>query len=464
MPEIHAIGPLDGRYARYVKPLADFFGEKALARYRVAVECEYLAALSGLKGVKLRRLSYREKGVLARLSRITDDDFEILKRLELKGYKGIPATNHDVKAVEYFIKNKLKRTSLKDIREWVHFALTSWDVNNVAYALILRDALEQAILPSLEELLRTLTRLARRYRNAPMLGRTHGQAASPTTFGKECNVFAHRLSYQLNAFSRFTLLAKLNGASGNYNSFHAAYPRVDWIAFTKRFIARFNGKGKLKIAPNLVTTQIEPYDTFAELFDAMRRVNVILTDLSQDTWRYISDGWLKQKAVSGEVGSSTMPHKVNPIDFENAEGNLGLANALFTYFSAKLPVSRLQRDLSDSTVLRNVGVAFGHSVLAYASLKKGLEKIGVDEKRMREELRRHPEVIAEAIQVILRREGVAAPYELLRDLTRGRNVTEADLKKFIAKLPVRDEVKKELEKLTPENYTGLASQLATLGE
>ena len=463
MHEADAISPLDGRYARRVGPLADFFSEKALARYRVTVECEYIVALSELKGVKLRRLSYREKGILARLSRITEDDFEVLKKFEFKGYKGIPATNHDVKAIEYFIKDKLKRTSLKDVREWVHFALTSEDVNSVAYALILRDALGQVIAPSLEELRHTLTPLPRRSRNPPMLARTHGQAASPTTFGKECNVFASRLSRQLNALSHFTILAKLNGASGSYNSFYAVYPRVDWISFTKRFMARFNKKVGVRIAAKLVTTQIEPHDTFAELFDTLRRVNVILADLSQDTWRYISDGWLKQKAVAGEVGSSTMPHKVNPIDFENAEGNLGLANALFTHFSMKLPVSRLQRDLSDSTVLRNVGVAFGHSLLAYVSLKKGIEKIAVDEKKMREELRRHPEVIAEAIQVILRREGVAVPYELLRDLTRGRNVTDADLKKFIAKLPVRDEVKKELEKLTPEGYTGLAAKIAALG-
>lgn len=355
------------------------------------------------------------------------------------------------------MKRQLKGTSLEDSLEWIHFALTSEDVNNIAYGLMLSKSLDRVILPVLNELYNTLEKMAETYKSCPMLARTHGQYASPTTFGKEFHVFASRLERQIKQLEQYEILVKLNGATGNYNAHHIAYPDVDWTAFTRDFIEQCRGESKLK--PNFVTTQIEPHDTYAELFDNIRRINTILIDFNADIWRYISDDWIKQKPVEGEVGSSTMPHKVNPIDFENSEGNLGMANALLTYFSTKLPISRLQRDLSDSTVERSFGVALGHCLIGYKSTLRGLSKVAVNEERVRVELEKHPEVIAEALQTVLRRERVDMPYERLKELTRGRAVTIDDFRTFIDSLDVSDAVKDELRQITPANYTGIAALL-----
>ena len=382
-----------------------------------------------------------------------DKDYEKIKKIE-------ETTNHDFKAVEYFIKEKLSKTSLSDSTEWTHFGLTTWDANNIAYALILSDSLEHIMIPGIKKILTELDNLVKKYKNTPMLSRTHGQPASPTTFGKEMKVFAVRIEKRLEGLSGIKIDAKLNGATGNYNAHVVAYPKVDWAKFSEKFIESFNKKRTQKLRANLITTQIECYDSYVAIFDTLRRINTILLNFDQDIWRYISDNWITQKIKAGETGSSTMPHKINPIDFENSEGNFGLANALFEFFARKLPVSRLQRDLSDSTVLRSIGTAFGHSFLAYTSLLKGLSKIKVNEIKMKEDLLAHPEVIAEAIQTILRREGAEFPYEKLKELTRGKQVTMQDFSKFIDSLKVTQKVKAELKKITPENYIGLAPKLA----
>src|SRR3989344_5187332 len=363
-----AITPIDGRYRDAAAALAEYFSEFALIRARVRVECEYLIALSETANVGIRSFTGEEKKMLKKIADISIEDARIVKQIEKEGYEGIPATNHDVKAVEYFLKRKLAGTSLADVSEWVHFATTSEDTDNIAYALLLGDALESVVLPALEEIGTTLGDYAMKHAATPMLARTHGQPASPTTFGKEMRVFEQRLARQRAALARATILVKFSGATGNWSAHVAAAPDVDWMEFSKKFVMGFSGKKGIKIELNAITTQIEPHDTYAEMFDNLRRANTIVIDLSQDIWRYISDGWLVQKAKAGEVGSSTMPHKVNPIDFENAEGNLGIANALFNHFSNKLPISRLQRDLSDSTVLRTMGVAFARTLVAYRSL------------------------------------------------------------------------------------------------
>lgn len=450
-----AVSPLDGRYAGRLGRLPGLAGEGALARYRVLVECRYLAALCAAPGVKARRLTAAEKALLSRLPELTGADTARIAAIEDSGVPGIPATKHDVKAVEYFIKEKLRRTSLKDLSELVHFALTSEDVNNISYALMLRDCLAQELLPALEELLAALDALAVKYAATPLLARTHGQPAVPTTFGKEFRVFHARLARQVRQLKALKICAKLNGASGNYNAHAAAYPAVDWERFSKEFVEGFGG-----LEFNPFTTQIEPHDSYAELFDALRRANTVLLAFCQDMWRYISAGLVKQKAVAGEVGSSTMPQKVNPIHFENAEGNIGMANAMLAFFSSKLPVSRLQRDLSDSTVERNFGAAFGHSLAAYRSVLTGLGRVSVDEAACAAELEAHPEIIAEGVQTILRRERAAGAYELLSKFTRGRAVTAAAFADFIDGLEVRPAVKAELRKLSPGRYTGLAARLA----
>ncbi len=457
MEKLETISPIDGRYRRYTEPLAEMFSEKGLIKYRITVEAEYLIFLSEFKKFTIRAFSDEEKNIVRKLCNISIEDAEIVKAIEVKGYENIKATNHDVKAVEYFMKEKLKGTSLKDSLEWIHFALTSEDVNNIAYALMLSDGIGEVVLPSAQELYETIEGLAQRCKDIPMLARTHGQPASPTTFGKEFKVFSSRLKRQLDQLKQNNILAKLNGATGNYNAHYIAYPKVDWVVFTKEFIEKFNLERKIKLKPNFITTQIEPHDNYAELFDNLARLNTILIDLNMDLWRYISDDWIKQKPIEGEVGSSTMPHKVNPIDFENSEGNLGLANALFKYFSAKLPISRLQRDLSDSTVNRNFGVALGHSLIGYKSIQKGLSKIVVNEQKVKEELENHPEIISEAIQTVLRREGQEMPYEKLKELTRGKKPTMNDFRVFIDNLKVSDKVKDELKRITPTNYTGIAS-------
>lgn len=456
----NAINPLDGRYFEKTRALAPYFSEQALMKYRVMVEGEYLIALSESK-LNLRKFTNKEKNLIRSLHNLSLKDTRVISDIELKGYKNIKATDHDVKAVEYFIKNKLNKTSLKDVLEWVHFALTSEDTNNLAYALILSDSLEKAMIPKIEEIIFNLDRFAIKYRNFPMLARTHGQPASPTTFGKEIKVFSTRLKKRLEELQKITIQAKLNGATGNYNAHVAAYPNINWLEFSKKFIQSLNQTRTLKLEPNLVTTQIECHDSYVSIFDKIRQINTILLDFNQDIWRYISDEWIVQKPIEGTVGSSTMPHKINPIKFENSEGNLGMANALFEFFARKLPISRLQRDLSDSTVQRNFGAAFSYSFIAYEYLLKGLSKISVNEEKIKENLMAHPEVITEAIQTILRREGVKMPYEKLKELTRGKKVTLDDIHNFIKSLEVSNKIKKELLKIKPENYIGLAPKLAS---
>src|SRR3989338_1537615 len=455
-----AISSVDGRYRDIASALLEHFSEFGLIRKRLLVECEYLIALSETKGVGMHKLTKEEKTLLQQQPHISTQEAHVIKKIETEGHWKIPATNHDVKAVEYFLKMKLAKTSLADISEWTHFALTSEDVNSIAYALSLRTALQSTILPALDEVKATLLALAQDHAATPMLARTHGQSASPTTFGKEIRVFETRLARQLEQLRGRSILVKFGGATGNYNAHVVAAPDTDWRAFAKKFIEGLNVGYDIRLELNEVTTQIEPHDTYAEMFDNLRRINTILLDFSQDMWRYISDGWVGQKPKEGEVGSSAMPHKVNPIDFENAEGNFGVANALFTHFSQKLPVSRLQRDLSDSTVERVFGTAFAHSLIGYRSLLKGLGKINVNKQAMLTALEQHPEVIAEAIQTVLRKEGVEAPYEKIKELTRGKQVTLDDFAQFIDGLYISADVKNRLKALRPENYIGLAAEIA----
>ena len=460
LESLTAVSSVDGRYRGVTTELAEYFSEFALIRARARVECEYLIALSETAEVGVRALTDDEKTHLYDLANISLDGAKEIKTIEKE-------TNHDVKAVEYYLKQKIKGTSLQDVSEWIHFGLTSEDINSVAYGLLLRNFFEHSLLNGpLASIERNLNDLVTAYAGTPMLARTHGQSASPTTFGKEMAVFLARLHRQVDKLKVNPILVKFGGATGNYNAHAVAVPNVDWPAFAQGFIDRFNigGEGTkhyVRLELNMVTTQIESHDTYAEFFDYMRRINTILIDLSQDMWRYISDGWITQKPREGEVGSSAMPHKVNPIDFENAEGNLGLANALFNHFSNKLPISRLQRDLSDSTVERAFGTAFAHSLIAYRSLEKGFGKIKVNEEAMLAALQVHPEVLAEAIQTVLRASGAEMPYEKLKELTRGKQVTLADLQTFIDVLNVSDDVKKRLKDLKPENYIGLASQIAS---
>jgi len=451
----YAINPLDGRYFEKTRALAPFFSEQALMKYRVMMEMEYFIALSLSRKTALRKFTPTEIKIIQSLYEKFDDT----SYKEIK--KGEAITNHDVKAVEYFIKERLSKTSLKDSIEWIHFAITSEDTNNIAYAFMLSDSLGNVILPTISQIISEINNLAKKYKDLPMLARTHGQPASPTTFGKEMKVFSEGLKTYFNILKDIAIEAKLNGATGNYNAHFIAYPNVDWPEFSRKFIESFNKNRPQKLAVNLITTQIEPHDSYVRIFDTLKHINTILLDFDQDMWRYISDGWVGQKTKEGEVGSSTMPHKINPIDFENSEGNLGLANALFEFYARKLPISRLQRDLSDSTVERSFGTAFGHSYLAYVSLLKGLSKITVNEIKIKEDLIAHPEIITEAIQTILRREGVKMPYEKLKELARGKVVTLPDIHKFINALEVSDKIKKELLKITPENYTGLAGKLAS---
>lgn len=449
-----AINPLDGRYFEKTRALAPYFSEKALMKHRVMMEIEYLIVLSFSRKTALRKFTASEIKILRALyEKFDDKSYKRIKTIE-------KTTNHDVKAVEYFIKENFKKTSLKNIVEWVHFGLTSEDTNNCAYGLMLSLSIKNVILPIILRIENIIDLYAKKHKGLPMLARTHGQNASPTTLGKEFAVFAARLKRQSEMLSKYKILIKLNGATGNYNAFCAAYPKVDWINFTEKFVAHLSKISGIKFEANLVTTQIEPHDTYAELSDNMRRINTIFLDFNQDIWRYISDGYILQKPKTGEVGSSTMPHKINPIDFENSEGNLGIANALFTFFSQKLPISRLQRDLSDSTVERAFGTAFGHSFLAYVSLEKGLSKINANKNKIKEDLLAHPEVIAEAIQTVLRRENYPMPYEILKKITRGKIVTMQDFKIFIDNLKVSPEIKLELKKFTPLSYTGLASKIA----
>jgi len=445
-----ALSPLDGRYARTADPLRGFFSEQALIRYRVRVELAWLQALAAERSIReIKPFSRKTLGQLARLvDEFAERDAEHIKNIEAE-------TNHDVKAIEYWLKAKLaKNPEAQRALEFIHFACTSEDINNLAYALMLRESREQVMLPRLAELAAALKNLAHRHAAAPMLSRTHGQPATPTTLGKEMANFAHRLARAHGRIAAAPVLGKLNGAVGNYNAHAAAYPGFAWERFCRRVVER------LGLEFNPYTTQIEPHDWTAELLDAYARANSVLIDLDRDLWGYISLGYFRQKAKKGEVGSSTMPHKVNPIDFENSEGNLGVANALLRHLADKLPVSRWQRDLSDSTAQRNLGVALGHTLLGYASCLRGLAKLEADRARLAADLEANWEVLSEAVQQVMRRHGVPEAYEKLKAISRGRRLERGELAAFIKALPIPAEAKKRLLALTPASYTGLAAELA----
>ncbi|NJN17267.1 MAG: adenylosuccinate lyase [Oscillochloris sp.] len=453
MAHLAALSPLDGRYRNDVAGLASYFSEAALFRYRLRVEIEYLIFLSRSPRVGfVPALDVQQQASLRALYRqFSDADALAISAWDRK-------VNHDVKAVEYWIRAQLDELGLSKWNEAVHFALTSEDVNNLAYGLMVREARDLVILPAIGAILGRLRELADAEAATAMLARTHGQPATPTTFGKEINVFFARLRRANDEILNLKITGKLNGASGTFAAQQIALPEVDWITFSRAFVR------SLDLEPLLLTTQIEPHDNLAALCDALKRANTILIDLCQDIWRYISDGYLTQAQRAGEVGSSTMPHKVNPIDFENAEGNLGIANALLEHFARKLPISRLQRDLSDSTVLRNLGPTFGYSLLGYQRALRGLNKIAVRRETLQADLIAHPEVLAEALQTILRRVGYPEPYEALKALTRGRALNLADLHRFIETLAIDESVKAELRALDPSSYTGLAAKLARLRE
>jgi len=440
-----AISPIDGRYRDKTDTLASCFSEFALIRYRVCVEIDYFIALCKLP---LEQLKAVDNSVFVRLEAVktnfSETDAEHIKDIE-------SVTNHDVKAVEYFLKEKFDELQLGQYKEFIHFGLTSQDINNTAVPISIGDALKQVYNPLMDNVIAVLNKYAEEWQDIPMLAHTHGQPASPTRLGKEIKVFASRLQKQFEVLKHIPLTAKFGGATGNFNAHKVAYPLIDWKLFADKFIYETYG-----LVREQWTTQISNYDALAALFDAMKRINTILTDLCRDFWQYISMEYFKQRIREGEVGSSAMPHKVNPIDFENAEGNLGLANAILEHLSAKLPVSRLQRDLTDSTVLRNVGIPFGHTVIALQSLLKGLNKLLLNEKALSDDLERSWAVVAEAIQTILRREGYPKPYEALKALTRtNEQINSRSISGFIDSLDLNETVKNELRAITPHNYTGL---------
>ena len=441
--ELTAISPIDGRYRKKVECLDEYFSEFGLIRARVMVEVEYFIALCQLP---LPQLKDFDPKYFLKLRNIVKN-FKVADAQEIKEIE--KTTNHDVKAVEYFLKRRFDEMNLTQFKEFIHFGLTSQDINNSAVPFTMKEANRELVVPAMEKIINRLRELAEEWRNIPMLAHTHGQPASPTHLGKEIYVFVERLENQLDELKRLPFENKFGGATGNMNAHKVAYPQFDW----KLFAAKFSKKLGLKRQET--TTQIEHYDTMAEYFDAIKRVNTIFIDLSRDIWLYISMDYFKQKIKAGEVGSSAMPHKVNPIDFENAEGNLGMANAIFEHLSRKLPISRMQRDLTDSTVTRNIGVPLAHTLIATASLSKGLDKLILNEAKLRADLQNNYAVVAEAIQTILRREQVEGAYELLKGLTRtNEKVTRESIDAFIDQLPVNEAVKKEMHAITPENYTG----------
>jgi adenylosuccinate lyase len=445
LTSLSAISPIDGRYRDKVEILAPYFSEEALIRYRVKVEIEYFISLCS---IPLPQLSGFEKQKFEDLRKVYTE-FDSGDAQKIKDIEKI--TNHDVKAVEYFIKEKFEILGLKAFKEFIHFGLTSQDINNTAIPLSLKEAFIAVYLPELESLEQKLVLLAKEWNNIPLLARTHGQPASPTLLGKEISVFAERLSQQKKLLLQVPFAAKFGGATGNFNAHHVAFPQVDWKKFGKDFVE--NG---LQLHYSFPTTQIEHYDHMAAFFDALKRINTVLIDLNRDIWQYISMNYFKQKIMKGEVGSSAMPHKVNPIDFENSEGNLGIANALFEHLSAKLPVSRLQRDLTDSTVLRNIGVPLAHTLISFLSTQKGLGKLLLNREAIEKDLEDNWAVVAEAIQTILRREAYPDPYEALKGLTRtNEKITEKSLADFIDSLDVSELIKTELKSIKPANYTGI---------
>ncbi len=441
-----AISPVDGRYREKTASLSGYFSEFALIRYRVLVEVEYFIALCELplpqlQDIDINKLSLPLRNIYLEFDL---DDAERVKEIER-------TTNHDVKAVEYFIKEKFNDLGLQDYKEYIHFGLTSQDINNTAVPISINNALETQYYPLLDSLIKILSGYATEWKDVPMLAKTHGQPASPTRLGKEINVFVYRLEEQLSLLKSIPISAKFGGATGNFNAHHIAYPGIDWEAFANNFLGN-----RLGLDREDYTTQISNYDNLAALFDGLKRINTILIDLSRDFWQYISMEYFKQKIKEGEIGSSAMPHKVNPIDFENAEGNLGIANAVLEHLAAKLPVSRLQRDLTDSTVLRNVGVPFAHITISIQSLNKGLNKLLLNEEAINNDLENAWAVVAEGIQTVLRREGYPQPYEALKALTRTNSkITGESIRQFIDSLNVNDKVKEELRTITPQNYTGI---------
>jgi adenylosuccinate lyase len=444
---LNAISPLDGRYSEKLEDLRNYFSESALFKYRILIEIEYFIELSNTNIPQLKSFNNKELNLLRNIYKnLTEKDAERIKEIE-------KTTNHDIKAVEYFIKEKLKKTTLEKKLEFIHFGLTSQDINNTSVPLLVMDSIKNEYIPELSTTIKELNKLAKQTKHTSMLARTHGQVASPTTLGKEIYVFVKRLEIQLEKLAKFEYVGKFGGATGNFNAHNLAYPEIKWDVFANKFLKR------LKLKRNPITTQIDSYDNIAELCDILRRINTIIIDLDRDIWQYISMNYFKQKTIKSEIGSSAMPHKVNPIDFENSEGNLGIANSIFIHLSSKLPISRLQRDLTDSTVLRNIGVPISHSILAFKSLQKGLSKLETNKEIIKEDLDNHWEVIAEAIQTILRREGYKMPYEALKELTRGKVITKEIIHQFIENLEVSKEIKAELKKISPENYIGIASDL-----
>ncbi len=441
-----AISPIDGRYRGRTEKLADYFSEYALIRYRVRVEIEYFITLCELP---LPQLVAFDKSMFERLRDIYRQ-FDVAEAQRVKDIEKV--TNHDVKAVEYFIKEEFDKIGgLEPYKEFIHFGLTSQDINNTSVPLSIKDALNEVYIPQVEELIGLLSQYAQEWKDIPMLAKTHGQPASPTRLGKEVMVFVYRLQEQLDALKSCKVTAKFGGATGNFNAHHVAYPQIDWRAFGNRFVSE-----KLGLQREQYTTQISNYDSLGAIFDALRRINTIIIDLDRDFWMYISMEYFKQKIKAGEVGSSAMPHKVNPIDFENSEGNLGIANAILQFLAQKLPVSRLQRDLTDSTVLRNIGVPLGHGLIAIQSTLKGLHKLILNEEKLAEDLENTWAVVAEAIQTILRREAYPHPYEALKALTRtNQKMTQEAIHAFINTLDVNDDVKAEMLAITPSNYTGI---------
>ncbi|MFA9414884.1 adenylosuccinate lyase [Natrinema sp. HArc-T2] len=450
---LYAVSPLDGRYGSRTAPLSPYASEAALMRARVRVEVEYLIALADCEATPLE-LDLEDREHLRGLySHFAEEDARLIKKLEAEGHADFEATNHDVKAVEYFVRHRLPDDS--DASAWIHFGLTSEDVNNLAHRLLVRDAVDEVLLPKLYDVRETLADMAREYHDLPMLARTHGQPATPTTFGKEMAVYASRLGRATGRIRQTTdeLSGKLGGASGTYAAHVAAYPDVDWQAFARDFVE------ELGLEFEELTTQVNPCDDLAAVFDAFRGANDVLLDLDLDMWLYVSDRYLGQEAVEGETGSSTMPHKVNPIDFENSEGNLSKANSDLTFLADYVTTSRLQRDLSDSTVKRNIGGAFAHCLIGYGKTAAGLSKVVPNEHVMRDELESTPEIIGEAVQTILRREGQADAYERVKAVTRGKDVTIEDFREMFDELDVDEDVREELHTLTPAGYTGVASEL-----
>ena len=439
-----AISPVDGRYRKHVQHLDEYFSEYALIKYRVLVEIEYFFFLEDKKFFKL---SHKAKKALKKLQ----EDFGLEDAQEIKQIEY--TTNHDVKAVEYFLKSELEKSGGVQVKEWIHFGLTSQDINNTAIPLLWKHAIEYEYLPSLLNLNAQLKLLAKEWKDIPMLAHTHGQPASPTKMGKEIMVFAERIENQIEQLINIPFTAKFGGATGNFNAHHAAFPKLDWIKLANEFVEKILGLTRVQY-----TTQIEHYDNLAAQFDCMKRVNNILIDLCRDVWTYISMEYFKQKLKKNEVGSSAMPHKINPIDFENAEGNMGMANALFEHLSSKLPISRLQRDLTDSTVLRNLGVPFGHTLVAFKSIEKGLNSLIINDSKIYADLENNWAVVSEAIQTVLRKENYPNPYEALKELTRGNNqINKKSIHQFIDGLKIDDELKKELKKISPHNYTGVVN-------